>query len=231
VILLLGEEMKSGEPDSMHPVLNTRVWLILSYAEQGRFKEAAEYSAEALRISELVGKEQEFLWSRLAISRLNVLRRDFATVIAMLEPILPRYRGEWEVYFPRAAASLGISYAESGRLDEGLALLQEADARARHMGFVFGHALTLSLLGEVLLRTGIDEEAWGTGTQAVHVARTSGEEGNEAWALHLLGAVAAHMGRQEVAAEHYMQALAIADRLGMNPLRARCLNGVSQVTG
>src|SRR5262249_46313540 len=60
--------------------------------------------------------------------------------------------------------------------------------------------------------------------RAFTLARARGQRGYEAWALRLLGEIAAHPGSlKSTAAEgHYRQALALADELGMRPLAARC---------
>ena len=54
------------------------------------------------------------------------------------------------------------------------------------------------------------------------------ERGDEAWALRLLGEIAAHADPPDVeqAESHYRQALALADELGMRPLVAHCHLGL-----
>ena len=54
------------------------------------------------------------------------------------------------------------------------------------------------------------------------------ERGNEAYALRLLGEIAAHRAPPDVdeAAAHYRQALALAEELGMRPLQAHCHLGL-----
>jgi tetratricopeptide (TPR) repeat protein len=54
------------------------------------------------------------------------------------------------------------------------------------------------------------------------------ERGNEAYALHLLGEIAAHRDPPDVdaAATHYRQALTLAEAFGMHPLQAHCHLGL-----
>jgi predicted protein tyrosine phosphatase len=54
------------------------------------------------------------------------------------------------------------------------------------------------------------------------------ERGNQAYALHLLGDIAARREppESEPAEAHYRQALALADELGMRPLVAHCHRGL-----
>jgi tetratricopeptide (TPR) repeat protein len=60
--------------------------------------------------------------------------------------------------------------------------------------------------------------------QALDLARQLKERGNEALALHQLGAVLAHTAPPDVvkAEAYYRQALALAEELGMRPLQAHC---------
>jgi tetratricopeptide (TPR) repeat protein len=62
----------------------------------------------------------------------------------------------------------------------------------------------------------------------VRLARERGERGHEAWALRLLGDIAAHQSRPDVATAeaHYGAAMALADALGMRPLQAHCHFGL-----
>jgi hypothetical protein len=60
--------------------------------------------------------------------------------------------------------------------------------------------------------------------RALELARTHRERGHQAYALRLLGDIAAHHEPPEVeaAATHYHQGLALAEELGMRPLQAHC---------
>jgi tetratricopeptide (TPR) repeat protein len=68
------------------------------------------------------------------------------------------------------------------------------------------------------------EEAQALAEQALTLAREHQERGNQAYALRLLGDLAARREPPEVAqAEvHYQHALALAEALGMRPLQAHC---------
>ena len=72
------------------------------------------------------------------------------------------------------------------------------------------------------------EEAHALGERALALAHAHKERGNEAYALRLLGEIAARREPSEVApAEgHYRQALALAEELGMRPLVAHCHCGL-----
>ena len=72
------------------------------------------------------------------------------------------------------------------------------------------------------------EKALALAEEALALTRTHQERGNEAYALRLLGEIAAHRTPMDVdkAAAHYRQALALAEELGMRPLAAHCHLGL-----
>ena len=83
-------------------------------------------------------------------------------------------------------------------------------------------------LSEVCRLAGRGEEAWQHARQALDLARQHKERGNEAHALHQLGALhaSADPPDAEQAETHYQQALALAEELGMRPLQAHCHFGL-----
>ena len=83
-------------------------------------------------------------------------------------------------------------------------------------------------LGEAHLEAGRLEEAHALAEGALAHARAYRERGHQAYALCLLGEVAAHRAPPDVdkAAAQYRQALALADELEMRPLQAHCHRGL-----
>jgi tetratricopeptide (TPR) repeat protein len=133
----------------------------------------------------------------------------------------------------RIAAGLGYASALQGRLAEGCALLEEAVSVTIRTGGLHDHAHRVAWLSEVCRLAGRGDEAWQHAHQALDLARQLKERGNEAFALHQLGAVHAHAGPPDVAqAEaYYQQALALAEELGMRPLAAHCHLGLGRLYG
>jgi tetratricopeptide (TPR) repeat protein len=72
------------------------------------------------------------------------------------------------------------------------------------------------------------EEAHVHAEQALTLAREHQERGHQAYALRLLGDIAARRDppEGEPAVAHYQQALTLADELGMRPLQAHCHRGL-----
>ena len=83
-------------------------------------------------------------------------------------------------------------------------------------------------LGEAQLLAGHLEEAHALAEGVLTLTRTHQERGNEAYALRLLGEIAARREPPEIdmAEAHYQQALALAEELGMRPLQAHCHRGL-----
>jgi tetratricopeptide (TPR) repeat protein len=98
----------------------------------------------------------------------------------------------------------------------------------RRSAKVSAQALWVAQLSEVCRLAGRSEEAWQHARQALDLAQQLKERGNEALALHQLGAVHAYANPPDVAQAqaHYQQALALAAELGMRPLVAHCHLGL-----
>jgi tetratricopeptide (TPR) repeat protein len=126
------------------------------------------------------------------------------------------------VFLPRIAAPLGAAYILSGRVADAVQLLTpavEQTIATQTAGFQAPCDLSL---GEVHMLAGRWEEAQALTERALALAREQQERGHEAYALRLLGNIAArHESPERGQAEvHYRQALTLADELGMRPLVA-----------
>ena len=132
------------------------------------------------------------------------------------------------LWFPETAAALGCAYACAGRVAEALPLLEQAEQRGAAMGTMGGQSLRVGYVSEAYLLAGRMQEAVQLAGRALALARAHKERGYEAWALRLLGEIAAHQDPPEIepAAHHYRQALALAEELGMRPLVAHCHLGL-----
>jgi tetratricopeptide (TPR) repeat protein len=129
---------------------------------------------------------------------------------------------------PFAAAPLGAAYALAGRTADALPLLEQAVAQAVAMHYMWDHALRTVWLSEAYLRAGRLAEASTQAQRARENSRAHQERGHEAYALRLLGEIAAQRTPPEMekAEVYYQQALALAEELGMRPLQAHCHRGL-----
>jgi tetratricopeptide (TPR) repeat protein len=119
-------------------------------------------------------------------------------------------------------------YASSGRLKEGISCLQQGLTAFESAGNGLFQSLSVVQLGEAYLLADQVEDARACADRAVRLARERGERGYEAWALRLLGEIASHQSRPDVATAdaHYGAAMALASELGMRPLVAHCHLGL-----
>jgi tetratricopeptide (TPR) repeat protein len=131
------------------------------------------------------------------------------------------------------AASLGAAYTLAERTADALALLEQAVEQAAAVGFILYHAVRVIWLGEAYLLAGRLEEASTQAQRALQFSRAHQERGHEAYALRLLGDIAARREpTQRVSAEtYYQQALALAEDLGMRPLVAHCHHALGRLYG
>ena len=72
-------------------------------------------------------------------------------------------------------------------------------------------------------------EAGEAGARALALARDYHERGHEAYALRLLGEVAARVDDTAPAEAHFRSALLLAEELGMRPLVAHCYWGLARL--
>jgi tetratricopeptide (TPR) repeat protein len=129
------------------------------------------------------------------------------------------------------AAPLGAAYTLGGRGVDAVALLTHALEQTKGTK-LFGDELLCRLsLGEAQLLAGDLEEAHALAEGVLTLTRKHQERGNQAYALRLLGDIAARRDPPEIdlAETHYQQALALADELGMYPLRAHCHHGLGRL--
>src|SRR4029453_7378821 len=116
-------------------------------------------------------------------------------------------------------APLGAAYVLAGQTAEALPLLEQAVAQAVAMHLMYDHALRVVWLGEAYLLASRLGEAGTQAQRALEFSWAHQERGHAAYALRLLGEVAAQRQPPEVAqaTAHYQQALALAEELGMSP--------------
>jgi tetratricopeptide (TPR) repeat protein len=126
------------------------------------------------------------------------------------------------------AAALGAAYTLSGRVADAVPLLTQALEQTIATEMVVYQAFCSLPLGEAQLLAGRLEEAHALAERTLTLAREHQERGHQAYALRLLGDIAARREppQSDQAGDYYRQALALADELGMRPLQAHCYLGL-----
>jgi tetratricopeptide (TPR) repeat protein len=123
---------------------------------------------------------------------------------------------------------LGAAYTLGNRLADTISLLMHAIERTIATETASFQAQCRLSLGEAQMLTGRLEEAQALAEGALALANRHQEQGNRAYALRLLGQIAARRDPPECkqAEAHYQQAFALATELGMRPLQAHCHIGL-----
>jgi tetratricopeptide (TPR) repeat protein len=128
---------------------------------------------------------------------------------------------------------LGYAYALSGRLAEALLLLEQGVEQCAATKQMYLYPLFVAHLGEAYLLAGRSADADQQARHALERARDLKQRGHEAYALRLLGEIAAQREppERDQAEAQYRQALALAEELGMRPLVAHCHLGLGKLYG
>jgi len=158
-----------------------------------------------------------------------LVKGDLDKGIPLLERSLHICRNaQVSIFLSWATAGLGYAYLLSSRVDEALPLLEHAVNQATQG---IREVLHRCWLSEAYLFLSRREKAKEVARRALDLARNNKERGNEAYAVRLLGEIAAHKDFPDVgeAEDHYRQALALAEELGMRPLIAHCHVGLGKL--
>jgi tetratricopeptide (TPR) repeat protein len=213
------------------PAVLSRAWLAWCHAELGLFPEGRAFGDEGLRIAETVTHPPSLMVASWGIGLLALRQGNLSRALPLLERAVGICRdADIPYYFPWMAAALGAAYTLAERVADAVSLLTEAmeQSTATETETVAFQALCRLPLSEAQLLADRLEEAQALAEQALMLARAHQERGHQAYALRLLGDIAARreLPQGEPAVAHYCQALTLAEDLGMRPLQAHCHLGL-----
>jgi tetratricopeptide (TPR) repeat protein len=214
------------------PAVNCRSNLARCHTELGTFPEGRVLGEEGLRIAEALADPVSLMFALHGIGMLFLRQGDLPRAFPRLERAMSICQeADTPLFFPDLAASLGAAYTLAGHVTDALPLLEQAEQRGTAMGTTGGQSLRVGYVSEAYLLAGRMQEAMQLAGRALDLARAHKERGHEAWALRLLGEIAAHQDPLEIepAEHHYRQALALAEALGMRPLQAHCHLGLGKL--
>jgi tetratricopeptide (TPR) repeat protein len=225
VHLLGGDRSRDHYGLTGFPAVMARSWLAWALAERGAFDEAIVYGQEGLRLAEALDHRYSWIVASWGPAHLYRIRGEISHAVRLLERALALCR-DWDILTlsGTTAGLLGFVYVLSGRVAEGLPLLNEAqESEKQYQTLIVAH------MGEACLLADRIDEAIVFADRALTFARERGQRGYEAWALRLLGEVTARRDPPDQADGHYRDALALAEELGMRPLVAHCHLGLGKL--
>jgi DNA-binding SARP family transcriptional activator/class 3 adenylate cyclase len=203
-------------------------WII---ADQGRFEEAIAQGEECARIAAALDHPYSLAYALWALARPHLVRGNFGVAAGLLGRGMAVSR-QWNLTYLSLlnTAGLGYAYARSGRIAEGIAMMEQAmnSLEAAPEG-----AMMLPLcqlyLGEACIAADRFDDARALAERALMLSRQCGQRGYQGPALRLLGDVFARTGSAEQAERHYCDGLALAWQIGMRPLAAHCCVGLARL--
>ena len=211
------------------PAVHSCAMLAWCHAELGTFTEGRAPGDEGMRIAEVVDHPASLMVAAWGVGLLALRQGDLPRVLSRLERAMGICQeADLPVYFPWMAGALGAAYTLGGRVADAVPLLTQAMAQTIATAMAGDQTLCSLPLGEAHLVAGRLEEAHALAEDTLVLARAHQQQGIQAYALRLLGDIAAHRAPPAVdqATAHYRQALALAEALGMRPLQAHCHRGL-----
>ena len=211
------------------PAVASRARLAVCHAELGMFTEGRTLGEEGLRIAEVVSHPSSLMIASGVVGLLSLRQGNLHRALPLLERAMGMCQNaDFPVYFPLMAAALGGAYSLAGRIADAVPLLTQALEQSTATETVDYQAFCHLSLGEAHMQAGRLEEAQALAEGVLALTRERQERGNEAYALRLLGDIAAQRNPSErtLAEAYYRQALTLAEELGMRPLQAHCHLGL-----
>jgi tetratricopeptide (TPR) repeat protein len=225
VAALHGPQRRERFGQAVLPAVHARTHLAMCYAELGTFAAGRALGDEGLQIAQEVTHPGSLMWVSYGHGLLALRQGDLRQALPLLEQAMAICQdADFPAFFASTAAALGAVYTLAGRLAEALPWLMRAVAQAMATERVEPQVFCRLCLGEAQVLTGDLEEAHTLTERTLALAHERQERGHQAYALRLLGDIAARCTPPNVnqALCYYHQALALAEELGMRPLLAHC---------
>jgi DNA-binding SARP family transcriptional activator len=203
----------------------SRCYLAMVLAEIGEFGAGNAVADEALRLAEPTRHPFLVAHAYVGAAAVQIAQGEYHRAVGLFEWYQRQKSGTGsEEVWPLADWYAGFAYVRSGRVDEGLALLEQIRRPAYSVTGGVGRSMLGAWLAEAYLAAGRPADALELAEPAARLAHEHKERGYEAAALLLLGRIAAHGASPGVgtAERRYHDARKLAEELGMRPLAARC---------
>ena len=228
------EEVRGTEngPQTTVSYVSSTGWLAFALAELGEFDLAATYADIGQRAAETDrhAYAEAIAWTLAGLVALRRGHMDKA--LHLLERSLDACREkQLTVWRPLPSSLLGLTRARVGRAEDGLPLLEDGVRLSEELGVkAYLASWTVNLAGG-LLAAGQPERARQTAQRALDLALAHKERGHQAYALRLLGELAARSDPPDLtrAEKDLTQARTLAEELGMRPLLGRIMLSLGEM--
>jgi tetratricopeptide (TPR) repeat protein len=229
VVALEGARLREHFGLPALPSVRSRTMLSRCLAEVGVFSEGLAHGEDSLRIAEAVNHPISLIGACYMIGHVYLHKGDVHQALPWLERSLEVCRlWDFPLLFSLASSTLGYAYVLAGRVSDALPLLEQS-LSTEAMGIMRSRVPVW--LGEAYLRFGRLDEALALALRGLEFCRVHAHQGEQAWALRLLGEIHAHRHPPETALAEaaYRDAVALADALSMRPLQAHCHLGLGSL--
>jgi tetratricopeptide (TPR) repeat protein len=206
--------------------------LARAHIEVGEFVPAMDWAREAIQLGEAADAAFGLVHGHFALGYAHLCKGDLERAVPVLERGLGIARARSVSFMePRLCSTVGSAYAQSGRIAEGISLLELGLGGAARMG---QKSFLITLRGWVAAGYLLAERQTDAATlalESLEAARQVGLTPREAAARSILGHIAASAQPPQIeeAEAHYRAAQALADELGMRPLVAHCHLGLGRL--
>jgi tetratricopeptide (TPR) repeat protein len=207
------------------PSVVSQVFLGRSLAALGEFHDGIAMIEAGLRTAERSEHPYSLLIAHWGLGDALLTQGRLAKAIASLERALDLSEsGHFALMTPIVSRVLGEAYTLAGRLPEAVQSLERAVERIEAMKYIPALPSAMGSLAESYLLAGRPGDALPLAMRARQLCAIHGQQGSAASILRILGMI--HFSQRppdlESARTAYHEALALAEKLEMRPLAARC---------
>jgi tetratricopeptide (TPR) repeat protein len=204
-------------------------WLGVCLAERGEFAQGIARGIEGVRAANTEDHPYTIAATSWLLGQSYLRKGDFEAAIRVFDDAIMLCQNRQLPFFAHfIRPMLGYSYVLSGRVCDGIAMIEEGVQRTATIGTGLHEAVFVTYLSEAYLLAGRQGDAALLAQRAEALAAEHNERGHEAWTKRLIGEIATHADPTEAvrADSYYRQAIALAEELGMRPLAAHCHLGL-----
>ena len=205
------------------PLVMSLYWIAISKAEIGEFQEAEEVARRMLA-DENGPQPFDSVYAQTALGFVQLVRGELEAALEFSAKALEMAdENDIKLLVPVLASQVGWLLAQLRQPDKGLTLARRAIQTAEAIGVQAGRSRWCARLAETCMLAGDMTEATRHVQTAIALAERGAEFAYLCSALRLRGTIACRSGHLESGRSDLERATAIAERLAIGPMVAKCL--------